>query len=58
MIGCLMDVEKVVEWQVARETEALRENMSQWHFVHHKHHFMRPAYVIICIKPVVKEPKF
>jgi hypothetical protein len=31
-----MNMEQLVEWELARETEILGENPPQWHFVHHK----------------------
>lgn len=52
-----MNVEKVVEWEVAGETEALRENVPQW-FVHHKPQMMWPLYIITNIKPVFKDAHF
>jgi hypothetical protein len=38
MIGWLMNMEQLVEWELAGETEVLRENLSQHYFVHHKSH--------------------
>jgi hypothetical protein len=35
-------VERLVEWRLAGETEALGENLPQRHFVHHKSHMTRP----------------
>jgi hypothetical protein len=33
-----MNIEQLVEWQFAGETEVLGENLLQYHFVHHKPH--------------------
>jgi hypothetical protein len=32
----LVIVEQLVEWRLAGETEALGENLTQCHFIHHK----------------------
>jgi hypothetical protein len=34
----MMSVEQSVKWELAGETEVLGENLSQWHFIHHKSH--------------------
>jgi hypothetical protein len=34
----MMSVEQSVEWELAGETEVLKENLSQYRFVHHKSH--------------------
>jgi hypothetical protein len=33
-----MSVERLMEWELAGETEALGENVHQCHFFHHKSH--------------------
>jgi hypothetical protein len=38
----MMSVKQLVEWELAGETEALRENLLQWHFVHNKSHTTGP----------------
>jgi hypothetical protein len=37
-------VEQLVEWRLAGETEVLRENLPQRHFVHRKSHLTRPGF--------------
>jgi hypothetical protein len=39
----MMSVEQSVEWELAGETEVLGENLSQYHFVHHKSHMTWPG---------------
>jgi hypothetical protein len=38
MIGLLMNMERLVEWELAGETEVVGESLLQCHFVHHKSH--------------------
>jgi hypothetical protein len=38
-----MSVEQSVEWEFARETELLGENLPQCHTVHHKSHMTWPG---------------
>jgi hypothetical protein len=39
----IMRIENLVEWWLAGETEVLRENLPQCHFVHHKSHMTWPG---------------
>jgi hypothetical protein len=34
----MMNMEQLVEWELAGETEVIIEILSQCHFVHHKFH--------------------
>jgi hypothetical protein len=39
----MMIVKQSVEYELAGETEVLRENLSQCHFAHHKSHMNWPG---------------
>jgi hypothetical protein len=39
----MMSVEQYVEWELAGETEVLRENLPQWKFVHLRSHMAWPG---------------
>jgi hypothetical protein len=39
----MMNVKQSVEWEWTGETEVLGENLSQWHFIHHKFHMTWPG---------------
>jgi hypothetical protein len=40
----MMNVEQSVEWELAGETEVLREILPQRHFVHHETHMTIPGH--------------
>jgi hypothetical protein len=42
VIGWLMNMEQLVEWKMAGETEVLRENLPQCICIHHKSHMTWP----------------
>jgi hypothetical protein len=39
----MMSVEYLVEWELAKETEILSEELAKSHFVHYKSHMTWPA---------------
>jgi hypothetical protein len=43
LLRVIMMMEYLVEWRLAGETEALRGNLPQRHFVHHKSHLPDPG---------------
>jgi hypothetical protein len=42
----IVNVEQLVEWRLAGETEVVGENLLQCHFVHHEYHITLP-----CLEP-------
>jgi hypothetical protein len=42
-----MNIEQLVEWELAGETEVLGENLSHCHFLHQKSH-MNDPFVLSC----------
>jgi hypothetical protein len=42
MMERLMNVEQLVEWELARETQVFGENPTQCHFIRHKSHVTWP----------------
>jgi hypothetical protein len=43
MMIMMMNMEQLVEWELAGQTEVLWENLPQLHFVHHKWHMTWPG---------------
>jgi hypothetical protein len=43
MVGWLMYMEQLVEWELTGETEILGENKQQFHIVHHKSNMTGPG---------------
>jgi hypothetical protein len=43
MIGWLIKLDQMVEWELVEETEAITENLPQCQFVHHKSHITWPG---------------
>jgi hypothetical protein len=50
MTWCSMNMEHDVEWELAGETEVIGENVSHFHFVHHKSHMIEPHAFNISLK--------
>jgi hypothetical protein len=36
----MISVKQSVEWELVGETEVFRENLPQYHFIHHKSHWL------------------
>jgi hypothetical protein len=42
MVGRLMNVEQLVEWELAGKTEVMGENLLNYYFFHHNSHMSWP----------------